>query len=42
VATIQFSLDGKVIDQRKLVAAKEIKQAGIFGRMIDSIRMLFA
>jgi hypothetical protein len=24
------------------VAAKEIKQAGIFGRMIDSIRMLFA
>lgn len=42
VATIQFSLDGKVIDQRKLVAAKEIKQAGIFGRMIDSVRMLFA
>ena len=42
VATIQFSLDGKVIDQRKLVAAKEIKQAGIFGRMIDSVRMLLA
>jgi D-alanyl-D-alanine carboxypeptidase (penicillin-binding protein 5/6) len=42
VATIQFMLDGKVIDQRKLVAAKEVKQAGIFGRMIDSIRLLFA
>ena len=42
VATIQFTLDGKVIDQRKLVAAKEVKQAGIFGRMIDSIRLLFA
>jgi D-alanyl-D-alanine carboxypeptidase (penicillin-binding protein 5/6) len=42
VATIQFTLDGKVIDQRKLVAAKEVKQAGIFGRMIDSVRMLFA
>lgn len=42
VGTIQFTLDGKVIDQRPLVAAKEVPVAGIFGRLFDSIRLLFA
>ncbi len=40
VGTIQFTLDDKVIAERKLVAAKEITIAGIFGRMWDSIKLL--
>lgn len=41
VGIIQFTLDGKIIDERKLVAGKEIKVAGIFGRMWDSIKLWF-
>ncbi len=41
IGTIQFSLDGKVVDERKLVAARNIEIAGIFGRMWDSIKLLF-
>jgi serine-type D-Ala-D-Ala carboxypeptidase (penicillin-binding protein 5/6) len=41
VGTIQFTLDGKVIAERKLVAAKNVEIAGIFGRLWDSIRLLF-
>jgi len=41
LGTIQFSLDGKVIDERKLVAAKAVPLAGVFGRAIDIIKLLF-
>jgi D-alanyl-D-alanine carboxypeptidase (penicillin-binding protein 5/6) len=41
VGTIQFTLDGKVIDERKLVAANAVEVAGIFGRLLDSIKLLF-
>ena len=41
VGTIQFTLDGKVLEQRKLVTAKAVEVAGIFGRMLDSIKLLF-
>jgi len=40
IGKITFSLDGKIINQQKLVAAAAVEQAGIFGRMIDSIRLL--
>jgi D-alanyl-D-alanine carboxypeptidase (penicillin-binding protein 5/6) len=42
IGTIQFIIDGKVIDEQKLVAAKEVKVAGIFGRLWDSFMLLFA
>ncbi len=41
VGEIQFSLDGKPLMKHKLVAAKEIPVAGIFGRMADSIKLIF-
>jgi D-alanyl-D-alanine carboxypeptidase (penicillin-binding protein 5/6) len=41
IGTIQFLLDGKVIDERNLVAAEKVEVAGIFGRMWDSIKLLF-
>ena len=41
VGTIQFTLDGKIIDERKLVAANAVEVAGIFGRLLDSIKLLF-
>lgn len=41
VGSIQFTLDDKVIDERKLVASKDIEVAGIFGRMWDSLKLLF-
>lgn len=42
IGTIQFVIDSKVIDEQKLVAAKEVKVAGIFGRLWDSFMLLFA
>lgn len=42
IGSIQFVIDGKVIDEQKLVAAKEVKVAGIFGRLWDSFMLLFA
>ncbi len=41
VGTIQFTLDGKVLEQRKLITAKAVEVAGIFGRMWDSTKLLF-
>jgi serine-type D-Ala-D-Ala carboxypeptidase (penicillin-binding protein 5/6) len=41
VGTVQFTLDGKMVLQRKLVAAKEMPVAGIFGRLWDSLRLMF-
>lgn len=40
IGKISFSLDGKIINQQKLVAAKTIDEAGFFGRILDSIRLL--
>jgi hypothetical protein len=31
-----------VVDEQKLLAAKEVKVAGIFGRLWDSFMLLFA
>lgn len=41
VGTIEFTLDGKVIDSQKLVAAKDVGIAGFFGRLWDTIRLWF-
>lgn len=41
IGSIQFTLDGKVIHESKLVAAKKVEVAGIFGRLWDSIKLLF-
>ncbi len=40
IGKITFSLDGKIINQQNLLAAKSVEQAGFFGRVIDSIRLL--
>ncbi|PKO25460.1 MAG: peptidase [Betaproteobacteria bacterium HGW-Betaproteobacteria-8] len=41
VGTIEFTLDGKVIDTQKLVASKSVAIAGFFGRLWDTIRLWF-
>lgn len=41
VGTIAFTLDGKPLMERKLVAAREMPVAGIFGRLWDSIKLMF-
>ncbi|ABE50762.1 D-alanyl-D-alanine carboxypeptidase family protein [Methylobacillus flagellatus] len=41
VGKIQFILDDKVIAEHKLVAAKNVAVAGIFGRMLDTIKLWF-
>jgi D-alanyl-D-alanine carboxypeptidase (penicillin-binding protein 5/6) len=41
VGTIQFILDDKVIAEHKLVAAKGVEVAGIFGRLLDTIKLWF-
>lgn len=40
IGNVKFTLDGKTIDQRPLVAAKDINTAGILGRAWDSIKLL--
>ena len=40
IGKITFSLDGKIIIEQALVAAKAVDEAGFFGRIIDSIRLL--
>ncbi|MGQ0443136.1 MAG: D-alanyl-D-alanine carboxypeptidase family protein [Methylophilaceae bacterium] len=40
IGRITFTLDGKVINQQALVAAKTVEQAGFFGRIIDSTKLL--
>ena len=42
IGTIQFTIDGKLVDEQKLLAAKEVKVAGIFGRLWDSFMMMFS
>ncbi len=40
IGKIVFALDGKVINEQRLIAAKAVGEAGIFGRILDSIRLL--
>jgi D-alanyl-D-alanine carboxypeptidase (penicillin-binding protein 5/6) len=40
IGTITFTLDDKVINKQNLVALKDINEAGFFGRIIDSLRLL--
>lgn len=40
VGSIKFTLNDKVIDERKLIAPKAIPAAGIFGRMWDSVKLM--
>lgn len=40
IGDITFNLDGKVIGKQKLVASKSLEQAGFFGRIIDSIKLM--
>ncbi|MCV9877901.1 D-alanyl-D-alanine carboxypeptidase DacA [Brenneria izbisi] len=41
VGSINFQLDGKTIDQRPLVVMNEVKEGGLFSRMIDYIKLKF-
>ncbi len=40
VGKITFTLDGKVINEQPLIAAKNVGPAGFFGRVVDSIKLL--
>jgi len=40
VGTVQFTLDGKTVMSRPLVAAAEMPVAGLFGRLWDSLRLM--
>ncbi len=40
IGNVKFTLNGKTIDERNLVASKSIDGAGIFGRAWDSIKLL--
>lgn len=40
VGKITFTLDGKIINEQNLVAGISIDEAGFFGRMLDSIKLL--
>ena len=40
IGNVKFTLNGKTIDERALVAAKSIDTAGILGRAWDSIKLL--
>lgn len=40
IGNVKFTLNGKVIDERTLIAAKSIDTAGILGRAWDSIKLL--
>lgn len=40
IGSVKFMLNGKIIDQRPLVAAKSVDTAGILGRAWDSIKLL--
>jgi D-alanyl-D-alanine carboxypeptidase (penicillin-binding protein 5/6) len=41
VGSIQFSLDGKTLLKRRLVASQEVAVAGIFGRLWDGLKLMF-
>lgn len=40
IGKITFTLDGKIINEQKLLAARSVEQAGFFGRVADSIRLM--
>ena len=40
VGNIRFTLDGKLINEQALIASKQVTEAGFFGRMIDSIKLM--
>jgi len=40
IGSVKFTLNGKTVDERNLVAAKSIDSAGILGRAWDSIKLL--
>ncbi|MEO6118497.1 MAG: D-alanyl-D-alanine carboxypeptidase family protein [Methylotenera sp.] len=40
IGNVKFTLNGKTIDERALVAAKSVDTAGILGRAWDSIKLL--
>ena len=40
IGKITFTLDGKVINEQPLIAAKNVGPAGFFGRVVDSIKLL--
>jgi D-alanyl-D-alanine carboxypeptidase (penicillin-binding protein 5/6) len=40
IGTVKFLLNGKVVEQRSIVAAKAVDTAGILGRAWDSIKLL--
>jgi len=40
IGTVKFMLNGKVVEQRSIVAAKSVDTAGILGRAWDSIKLL--
>ena len=40
IGKITFTLDGKVINEQKLVTSKAVEAAGFFGRLLDSIKLL--
>ncbi|MFP1735160.1 D-alanyl-D-alanine carboxypeptidase DacA [Lonsdalea quercina] len=41
VGTINFQLDGKTIEQRPLVVMNEVKEGGIFSRLMDYVKLMF-
>ena len=41
IGNIEFTLDDKLIAEHKLVAAKNVEAAGIFGRLLDSVKLWF-
>jgi D-alanyl-D-alanine carboxypeptidase (penicillin-binding protein 5/6) len=40
VGTVRFTLDGRPLMDRPLIAAKEMPAAGIFGRLWDSLKLM--
>ncbi len=41
VGSIKFTLDGKPLLERKLLASEEVAVAGIFGRLWDGLKLMF-
>lgn len=40
IGKITFTLDGKQINEQKLVTAKSVDAAGFFGRLVDSVKLM--
>ncbi len=40
IGSIEFSLNGKVIATKPLIASKAVEVAGIFGRLLDSVKLM--